>query len=529
MMATAMASSQSPPQFDTSTPPPISARASLASSTTKRSSLQRPSSYAKNRLSVHSNKSNSQNRSRPTSTISNTFSVYQSSLPYAIVRDFAYPPSHPLHYGAPPKDSGISTPVHESRRISDAPLSSLDATRSHWPAPNWDPGTMYSQQQLPPIAFGDGPPYSEDEDLHSPVVTTSRHRKNKSGHSSESRPGSRRRKGSGFGVDADNAIDAERGVLIGVNGDGSETYYVRDDDADEDGPGGEYVTYPAGDSRRSYHPGFGDQGAVGGSGLGNSLHNHGSYDRDFELASDDDISDDDAWHDPSRYSRDYQFTIVSPDEEMHGKAVALFDFTREHENELPLKEGQVILVSYRHGQGWLVAEDPRTGESGLVPEEFVRLVRDIEGGLNSLNGDLNMVDANLAGSETEQTPTATTLPTSQLNDAHISGTTDEGEAQANTHADIEVTDSGTQEMDTSAAQIKETEKDKAREKHPPIVSTFSTSSRDLNPYPPHLLSGHQHSRSMPPPIEHSEAQLARSASGAAKRTKSVSKRASEST
>src|SRR5271163_2874687 len=69
---------------------------------------------------------------------------------------------------------------------------------------------------------------------------------------------------------------------------------------------------------------------------------------------------------------------------MHGKAVALFDFTSEHQNELPLKEAQIILVSYRHGQGWLVAQDPKTGESGLVPEEFVRLVRDIEGGLNGL-------------------------------------------------------------------------------------------------------------------------------------------------
>lgn len=74
---------------------------------------------------------------------------------------------------------------------------------------------------------------------------------------------------------------------------------------------------------------------------------------------------------------------------MHGKAVALFDFVREHENELPLAEGQVIYVSYRHGQGWLVAEDPKTGENGLVPEEFVRLLRDIEGGLTSLNGEPN--------------------------------------------------------------------------------------------------------------------------------------------
>jgi len=36
------------------------------------------------------------------------------------------------------------------------------------------------------------------------------------------------------------------------------------------------------------------------------------------------------------------FSSGSPDEEMHCKAVALFDFARENENELPLVEDQVI-------------------------------------------------------------------------------------------------------------------------------------------------------------------------------------------
>jgi hypothetical protein len=63
-------------------------------------------------------------------------------------------------------------------------------------------------------------------------------------------------------------------------------------------------------------------------------------------------------HDESRYSRDNQFTSAAPDEEMHGQAVALFDFQRENENELPLVEGQVIWVKYRQAQGWLFAEDP---------------------------------------------------------------------------------------------------------------------------------------------------------------------------
>lgn len=74
-----------------------------------------------------------------------------------------------------------------------------------------------------------------------------------------------------------------------------------------------------------------------------------------------------------RISREYEFSVASVDE-IHGRAVALFDFTPENENEAPLKEGQIIWVSYRHGQGWLVAEDPSTGETGLVPEEYVQML-----------------------------------------------------------------------------------------------------------------------------------------------------------
>ena len=37
-------------------------------------------------------------------------------------------------------------------------------------------------------------------------------------------------------------------------------------------------------------------------------------------------------------------------------------------------------MSYRHGWGWLVAENPKTREAGLVLEEYVRLLRDISGG-----------------------------------------------------------------------------------------------------------------------------------------------------
>ncbi|KAF2470022.1 uncharacterized protein BDR25DRAFT_165248, partial [Lindgomyces ingoldianus] len=56
-------------------------------------------------------------------------------------------------------------------------------------------------------------------------------------------------------------------------------------------------------------------------------------------------------------------------------AVALYDFTPQNDNELPLVEGQSIAIYYRHEQGWLVALDPQSGKSGLVPEEYVRLGR----------------------------------------------------------------------------------------------------------------------------------------------------------
>lgn len=61
--------------------------------------------------------------------------------------------------------------------------------------------------------------------------------------------------------------------------------------------------------------------------------------------------------------------------EINRKAIALFDFSPENDNEVRLREGQIIWISYRHGQGWLVAEDPITGEHGLVPEAYVDVLQ----------------------------------------------------------------------------------------------------------------------------------------------------------
>lgn len=248
-------------------------------------------------------------------------------------------------------------------------------------------------------------------------------------------------------MSADN-FDQERGYYVGTSGDGAERYYVNQGD-EANGPGGEYVTYPVGQARQSqsHYPAT------------EQLPRHyANQDADYP---DSDVSSGASSPsfqevDESRYSRDYQFTITSPDEEMHGKAVALFDFERENENELPLVEGQIIWVSYRHGQGWLVAEDPKTQESGLVPEEYVRLLRDIEGGISSLTSNLADSPDNDVGTPTQAEHT-----------------------QSQSQGAIPNASSGHTPTPSTASA--------SNGYHQPIVSTFSTSSKDLNPYPQHLL------------------------------------------
>lgn len=407
---------------------------------------------SKSRLSQYSTGS-IPSRSRP---VSHIFPVFPSSLPYTLVRDFAYPVVHPMHYGPLPEPpgppSGLTTPSSESqRRLSDPPASwesKMSWGTSSWDATGNDRGDFGHAQQ-----FADGPPWSEDEDLHSPVVS-SRHRKHKSSSATY---------GSGDAtILHPDYYDRGRGFYAGARGDGSERYYVSQGDQ-ANGPGGAYVTYPPDQARYSnsqYHPAqlqprqYGDQ--------------YRTESDDSSAASSPRFRGDDQ----SRYSRDYQFTITSPDEEMHGKAVALFDFERENENELPLVEGQIIWVSYRHGQGWLVAEDPKTQESGLVPEEYVRLLRDIEGGMTSLTGvGEGSCSPEAAGTPTQaehstfghgHTPTPSNAP-----DPNNSHNHNQNHNQNNSSTGAGGPNGGGY--------------------HQPIVSTFSTSSKDLDPYPQHLL------------------------------------------
>ena len=431
--------------------------------------------------------------SRPTSY---AFPAFHSSLPYSLVRDFAYTITHPWHYGPPPEPSeapsGNTTPASERQRpLSDPPTGAWDSLNPQWSAGPWGGDGLLTTQQLPQMAYGDGPPYSEDEDLHSPVVA-SRHKKSKSAFPDTGGRPSKRRSPGENGLEEEDDLDippnlrGQRSYFAGLNGDGSETYYIGEEDEAANGPGGELVTYP---------PDPATQGLLAPKAFGDSQR--ASRDPRFvaprpmrgpaQPESDDEGSElPDV--DDSRYSRDYQFTIASADEEMHGKAVALFDFARENENELPLIEGQVIWVSYRHGQGWLVAEDPKTGDAGLVPEEYVRLLRDIEGGWSSLSGEEVPTATAAAEEDDPVSPVPMTGATAFTN----SETLDTPIASESSHALQHFHHSSSGSLG-------------GKEKRPAaIVSTFSTSSKDLKSYPHHLLG--QQAGGTPPAVVHQGSQ-----------------------
>ncbi|KAI9814692.1 MAG: HOG (high osmolarity glycerol) pathway protein [Thelocarpon impressellum] len=322
------------------------------------------------------------------------------------------------------------------------------------------------------VVWHDGPPWSEDEDLQSPVVVSSRHKKHKSsgGDTGHGRGRGQGEESEESEEDADHGSTApradRRGQGRGRSGAAEgETYYANEGETTADGPGGEFVTRPTGPGQGSTLATYntpGQRDSHFAALLPNRSYNNQSAGMPFETEDDLPSARVDQRNE-SRYSRDYQFTIASPDEEMHGKAVALFDFARENENELPLVEGQVIWVSYRYGQGWLVAEDPKTQESGLVPEEYVRLLRDIRGGWGSLTGELT--------------------------EAMMSPRQGGGEAGTPTQADPQPDLSSPTASNGSNGFP-----------HPPVVSVFSTSSKDLDPYPHHLLGTQQ--GQTPPQVVH---------------------------
>lgn len=304
-----------------------------------------------------------------------------------ITRDFAYPSHDPKHHGAPHIPDTATRASKAQRK-----------TRGRWRGEPDQGVESPTELQL----SQDGPPWKEDDDLLSPTVRMAKHKKSKSRLSEDTRGRARPTEDAQFEAQVAGMSLEDRNYTT----ENSSTYFPTttedQDDVDSDEPDSQSPT---------------------------------PFDEEDE----------------SRYSREYQFHIASPDEEMHGKAVALFDFARENENELPLLEGQVLWVSYRHGQGWLVAQDPKTGENGLVPEEYVRLLRDIEGGLHGLNGQIPGLSPASEGPELGQGSPEMEVPTGP------------------------VPSSASHERNMSGVSA-------ASEHYTPILSHFTTSSKDLQPY-----------------------------------------------
>ncbi|CAI4058328.1 hypothetical protein SKDZ_04G3750 [Saccharomyces kudriavzevii ZP591] len=105
----------------------------------------------------------------------------------------------------------------------------------------------------------------------------------------------------------------------------------------------------------------------------NPLH-YGYFDGDneeYEMVSDSSNTDDE-------YNKRQSITL--PDDYIvNQRAVALYDFEPENDNELKLTEGDIVFISYKHGQGWLVAENESRSKTGLVPEEFVSYIQPEDG------------------------------------------------------------------------------------------------------------------------------------------------------
>lgn len=64
---------------------------------------------------------------------------------------------------------------------------------------------------------------------------------------------------------------------------------------------------------------------------------------------------------------------ITPGDTVNDAAVALVDFGRVLQDELSLDQGQLFFIHRKCGQAWLLAQNPRTNEIGLVPENAVQL------------------------------------------------------------------------------------------------------------------------------------------------------------
>lgn len=264
-----------------------------------------------------------------------------------------------------------------------------------WSAGPWggDGGALYGSSggdQLPSTSFGYG---YEDEDGDAAGRLAKNHRKSRSFAQGEDGRGRRRRSSKGRQEkkkkrEADKGENKPRQASQAHLGTGldSQGFFApppgaeddeEDDDEDEDDDVSDLESEQDGPELPSSS--YGHQWRYTTSPPLHDVsdphnhHHHQFYQQNPHHQSYIDPSD------PFSQQNNSVFQQHDHDESFAGPSLALYTFEPENANELALTEGQIIQVGYRHGQGWLVAMDLETGEQGLVPEEYVRLLRDIEG------------------------------------------------------------------------------------------------------------------------------------------------------
>ncbi|KAK3650963.1 HOG (high osmolarity glycerol) pathway protein [Elasticomyces elasticus] len=369
--------------------------------------------------------------SRPPSTTTTTpFPNFQSALAYTLVRDFAWPDFHPLHYGAPDVDSasGATTPASEwpggSRRLSD-PDAQFGGGGGGWSAGPWGgDGVMYGDPEssdlgphgvegveaLPATSFGE-----EGEEEGVGGSGRRKHRKSRSyANMTDYERGRRRESAQSFrrsrASNTSNTTTTSGGGGGGGAGSG-------------EGTGGDIFTFhglpqphsqslsqqsqydPAGRDSLRQSRGYINTGPSTNLSSSSSLsaeasarsradshfqtllpsRSFGARDRRSRQQQDSasQAQPPGTPFDPDTHMpldteapllptpQNLRESLGPEDEELYaGRSLALYPFEPENSNELRLREGQVIM-------GWLVAEDAETGEQGLVPEEYVRLLSEL--------------------------------------------------------------------------------------------------------------------------------------------------------
>ncbi|KAK5722686.1 HOG (high osmolarity glycerol) pathway protein [Elasticomyces elasticus] len=437
----------SPPIHSSASPPAVIPPISPPISTPTLESARRPApSHTQPQPSQQQPQTQTQqmSSSRPPSTTTTTpFPNFQSALAYTLVRDFAWPDFHPLHYGAPDLDStsGATTPASEwpggsIRRLSD-PSMDVGNGGGGWSAGPWGgDGVMYGDPEsseetgieaLPATSFGEEGGVGEDDGVGG--SGRRKHRKSRSyANMTDYERGRRRESAQNNSFRRSRASAANAAVGLGSSSGTGANEASRGAGGGE-GTGGDIFTFhglssssqsqsqsqydPAGRDSLRQSRGYINTGPSTNLSSSSSLsaeasarsradshfqtmlpsRSFGARDRRSRQQQQDSSTAgqppgtpfDPDTHMPLDTEapllptpQNLRESLGPEDEELYaGRSLALYPFEPENSNELRLREGQVIMVSYRHGQGWLVAEDAETGEQGLVPEEYVRLLSEL--------------------------------------------------------------------------------------------------------------------------------------------------------